>query len=249
MIQLTLQALPIFSDSNPEQFALIIRNSRIITCDNGKFLFRHGDRVTHFYVIFRGAMQLFRDTPLGYESTSNILTAGESINADELAACQTNHAINARAVTDCSLLEIPILWMRENFNILGNMASKLLTVLADRLDDAQVEMEHHATMSAAQILACYLQKLCVLYDYDPRGFVLPYTKQLIASRLRIERETLSRALPALKDYGITVTGSHVSFTDMHKTKNFVCEKCSVSKQCKAYRGLHTGMEKISVRGT
>lgn len=192
---------------------------------------------------------MFRETPLGYELTSNILTAGESINADELAASQAEHAMNARAITDCSLLEIPISWMRENFNKLGNMAAKLLAVLADRLDDAQVEMEHHSTMSAAQILACYLQKLCVLYDYDPRGFVLPYTKQLIASRLRIERETLSRALPALKDYGITVTGSRVSFTDMHKTKNLVCEKCSVSKQCKAYRGLHPGMEKISVRGT
>lgn len=249
MIQSTLKALPIFADSTPEQVALIMRNSRIITCYSGKFLFRNGDKVTHFYVICRGAMQMFRETPLGYESTSNILTARESINAGELAECQTEHAMNARAVTDCSLLEIPIFWIRENFNKLGNMAAKLLTVLADRLDDAQVEMEHHSTMTAAQILACYLQKLCVLYDYDPRGFDLPYTKQLIASRLRIERETLSRALPALKDYGITVTGSHVSFTDMHKTKNLVCEKCSVSNQCKAYRGLHQDMEKISVHRT
>ncbi len=249
MIQSTLKALSIFADSKPEEVALIMRNSRIITCNRGKFLFRNGDRVTHFYIICRGAMQLFRDTPFGYELTSNILTAGESINAGELAACQAEHAMNARAVTDCSVLEIPILWMWENFNKLGNMAAKLLAVLADRLDNAQLEMEHHSTMSAAQILGCYLQKLCVLYNYDPLGFDLPYSKQLIASRVGIQRETLSRALLALKDHGITVSGARVSFTDMHKTKNLVCEKCSASNQCKAYRDLHQDMEKISVHGT
>lgn len=248
MIQSTLKALPIFADSTPEQVALIMRNSRIITCYSRKFLFSNGDRVTHFYVIFRGAMQLFRDTPHGYESTSKILTAGESINADEIAASQAEHAMNARAITDCSLLEIPISWMRENLNKLGNLASKLLAVLADRLDDAQVEMEHHSTMSAAQILACYLQKLCVQYDLDPRGFTLPYTKQLIASRLRMERETLSRALRTLKDHGITVTGSFVSIDDTRKTGDFVCQSCSASSRCEAYREPHQAAQTKSASG-
>lgn len=248
MYRSTLKSLPIFEDSTPEQVALIIRNSRIINCDNGNFLFRHGDRITHFYVICRGAIQLFRQTPLGYEATSNILTAGDSINAEELVACQAEHAMSARAVEYCSLLEIPISWMRDNFNELGNIAAKLLAVLADRLGNAQIEIEHHSTMSAAHIVACYLQKLCVKYNFDPLGFTLPYSKQLIASRLRMERETLSRALRALKDHGVTVTGSYVSFENTRKTGNFVCQKCSVSSRCEAYRELHQAAQQKSAGG-
>jgi len=249
MFQSRVKTLPIFADSTPEQAALIVRNCRIINCNSGNFLFRHGDKVTHFYVIYRGAMQIFRETPDGYEATSTILISGDSINPDELAAYQTEHAMNARAVEDCSLLVISISWMRENFHKLGNMASKLLVVLADRLGDAQIEIEHQSTMSAAQIMGCYLQKLCVQYNFDPLGFELPYTKQLIASRLWIERETLSRSLQTLKDHGITVTGSHVAINDTRKARSFVCERCSVASRCATYRELNQDRKQISVHGT
>ncbi len=248
MFQFALKALSLFGDNTLEESALILSNSRIISCQSGKLLFRHDEKVTHFYVICRGAMQMFRETPHGYKATSNILISGDSINADELVSCRAEHAMNARAVNDCSLLEIPISWMRENFKDINKMAEKLLAGLAAQLSDARIDMEHLSTMSAAQNAACYLQKLCVQYNFDPLGFELPYTKSLIASRLQMGRETFSRLLPTLKDQGISVTGAHVSFKDMHKTRSFVCDKCSVSNQCKAYQELHPDMEKISVHG-
>jgi CRP/FNR family transcriptional regulator, dissimilatory nitrate respiration regulator len=247
--QSTLKALPLFADNTFEENALILSNSRIISCHSGKLLFSHGDKVTHFYVICRGAMQIFRDTPDGYEATCNILISGDSVNADELVSCQAKHAMSARAVNDCSLLEIPISWMLENFNNMNNMAAKLLAGLAAQLSNAQVDIEHLSTMSAAQNAACYLQKLRVQYNFDPLEFELPYTKSLIASRLQMGRETFSRSLLALKDHGISVTGARVSFKDMHKTRRFVCDKCSVSNQCKAYQDLHQDREKISAHGT
>ncbi len=246
--QFTLKAFPLFADNTPEESALILSNSRIINCQRGTLLFRHGDKVAHFYVIFRGDIQMFRETPHGYEATSTILISGDTVNADELVSCQTEHAMNARAVNDCSLLEIPISWMRENFKYINKMDAKLLAGLAAQLSNAQVDIEHLSTMSAAQNAACYLQKLCVQYNFDPLGFELPYAKSLIASRLQMGRETFSRSLQALKDHGISVTGAHVSFKDMHKTRSFVCDKCSVSIQCRAYRDLHQEREKISVHG-
>ena len=247
--QFALRALPLFADNTHEENALILGNSRIISCRSGALLFRHGDKITHFYVICRGALQIFRETPHGYEATGNILISGDSVNADELVSCQAEHAMNARAVNDCSLLEIPIFWMRENFKHINKMADKLLSGLAAQLSDARVDMEHLSTMSAAQNAACYLQKLCVQYDFDPSGFELPYTKSLIASRLQMGRETFSRSLPELKDHGISVTGAHVSFKDMHRTRSFVCDKCSVSNQCGAYREMHQDREEVSVHGS
>lgn len=239
----TLRALPLFSDISRAEGDLLVCNSRIIVCKRGQFLFMHGDKITHFYVICRGAMQIFRETPGGHEVTSNILIAGDSINADEVVARQDAHQMNARAVEDCSLLEIPISWMREHIRDFDHMAEKLLASIADRLHGAQVEAEQLTTMSASQMVACYLQKLCVLYNFDPRGFELPYTKTLIASRLRIKKETFSRTLQTLRDHGITVAGAHVSIQDMRKTDNFTCGECSMADECGTHRALHEKLDK------
>lgn len=245
----TLKALPLFSDISEDDGAMLIRNSRIISCKRGKFLFMHGDKITHFYVICRGAMQIFRETPGGHEITNDILIAGDSLNTEEVVGSQTVHAVNARAVEDSSLLAIPVSWMRENLKEFDHIAGKLLQNLADRLHSVQVEAEQLTTMSAAQMVACYLQKLCVLYDFDPHGFELPYTKTLIASRLRIEKETFSRTLQTLRDQGITVTGTHVSFKDMRKADNFSCGECSVAEECGTHRLFYEKLDKLSVHGT
>lgn len=69
-------------------------------------------------------------------------------------------------------------------------------------------------MSVTQIVACYLQ------------------------RLRIELETFLRTLKNLKNEGIEVNDTHVSFTNIRKTGHFVCDKCSLSEDCPAHLSLH-----------
>ena len=234
----TLKALPLFSTLTPEDGAFLTRNCRIRSWERGSFVFLHGDKITHFYVICRGTMQVFRSTPDGHEITSDMLIAGDTINAEEIITKQTIHAMNARAVDDASVLEIPVDWMKDNLGSFDNLAARLMAGLSERLQSAQMEAEHQSTMSATQIVACYLQRLCVLYRFDPHGFELPYSKTLIASRLRIELETFSRTLQKLKEQGISVIGTHVSFTDMKKTGQFVCDACSMSEDCPAHVYLH-----------
>lgn len=241
----TIGALPLFSDLSPEDAALLVRNSQVISCKRGQYLFMHGDAITHFYVICTGTMQVFRETPNGHEITNDILIAGDTINGDEVVARQSTHMVNVRAVEDSSLLEIPIAWMRGHLKNFDHVAEKLMASIADRLHGLQLEAEQLSTMSASQILACYLQKLCVLYDFDPDGFDMPYTKSLIASRLRIEKETFSRALQTLRDQGIEVSGRRVSIKDMRKADNFACGECSVAEECATHRLLH---EKLDKRG-
>jgi hypothetical protein len=85
--------------------------------------------------------------------------------------------------------------------------------------------------SPAQIVACYLQRLCLVNGLNPNKFELPYSKTLISSRLRIELETLSRTLKSLRNEGIEVNGTSVSFTDKQKIGRFVCNHCSLSEDC------------------
>jgi CRP/FNR family transcriptional regulator, dissimilatory nitrate respiration regulator len=240
----TIRALPLFSELLPEEATLLLQNCKLMDCKRGQLLFMHGDPITHFYAICTGTMQVFRETPDGHEITNDILIAGDTLNSDEVVARQSTHRVNARAVEDSTLLEIPIAWLRGHLRDFDHVAEKLLASIADRLHGAQLEAEQLSTMSAAQIVACYLQKLCVLYDFDPDGFDMPYTKTLIASRLRIEKETFSRTLPALRDQGITVSGRRVSIRDMRKADNFACGECSVAQECGTHRILHEKWGKL-----
>ena len=94
-----------------------------------------------------------------------------------------------------------------------SVANRLLSSLARFAIMKQIEVEQQATMTAPQLLDCFLRQLCRSYELDPHGFTLPYKKSLIASRLGMEMETLSRAWPKLKDHGIMVKGSHVIFLE------------------------------------
>lgn len=234
----TLKAIPLFSVLTKEEIVNITHNSRVRYFDRGQFLFMHGEPITHFYVLCRGTVQIFRETPDGHEVTSNMLIAGDAINAHEIITQEPLHNMNARAVDDGMLLEIPVSWMKEHMNSFDHMSSHLMSALSDRLHSAQIEAEQQSTMTATQIVACFLQRLCILYDFSPEGFELPYSKTLLASRLRIELATFSRNLKKLKEEGITVEGRHVTFTDKQKTGSFVCDSCSLSEDCPAHIRLH-----------
>ncbi len=232
-----LKTLPLFADLSPSEIELLAAHSYLTQVPRGQYLFMHGDDIRNFKTICRGTVQIFRETPDGHEITSDILISGDCINADEIIARRSTHLTNARVIDDAQVLEVPIAWMRAHLKDFDTLAPRLLQSLSERLNGAQREAEHRSTMSATQIVACYLQGMCVLYGFDPKGFDLPYSKTLVASRLRMELATFSRTLQKLKDVGITVTGNHVVFTNLNKAGHFVCDDCSMSEDCPTHQIL------------
>jgi CRP-like cAMP-binding protein len=224
----------LFGGLSEEENDLLLANSRKRHFDRGTFLYMQGDMITDFYIICSGAVQIFRETPDGHEVTSDLLISHDFLNVDEIFMNQATHNNNARAVDEVTLIQIPILWMKSNITKSDNLAEQLLASLSKRLQSSQIEAEHQSTMSAAQIVACYLQRLCTDNGFNPDKFELPYSKTLISSRLHIELETFSRTLKSLRGEGIEVNGTSVSFADIKKIRYFVCHHCSLSENCSAH---------------
>ena len=236
-----LRTLPLFADLAAQSMQALAANCRIRTTLRAQYLFLHGDPIHFFKIICRGTVQIFRETPDGHEVTSDILISGDNINADEIMSRQTLHLTSARAIDDVTLIEVPIRWMRDHLTDFDTLAPRLLQSLSERLQSAQREAEHHSTLSASQIVACYLQGLSVLYEFDPKGFDLPYSKTLIASRLRMELATFSRTLPKLRSWGISVSGNHVAFSHLDRAGAFVCDDCSVAETCPTRLSLNAAL--------
>lgn len=233
------RGMALFSGLTEQEKDVLVKGGCLRRVPHGQMLFAHGDRVTHFYAIVSGTIQLFRATPDGHEKTIAVAKAGQTLCEDEIMDACHGHRTNAVAVEDAIVLEFPVSWLKETAKKHSAFALNLLSLISERAHMAEVEAEHQATMSAAQLVACFMQRLCVLYNFDPKGFDLPYSKTLIASRLGMELETFSRTLAKLKEHGIMVEGNHVKINDLGKISEYVCGMCSISGEC----ATHQAMEK------
>ena len=232
-----IRNLSLFSSLSDGEKDALLAGGKVRQLAKGQALFHHGDPVTHFYIVQKGQIQLFRDSADGHEKTLNIVKSGQTLCEGEiLDSCRT-HRTNAVAIDEAQLLEFPVAWLKESAKSYGAFALNLLSLISQQTHLAEVEAEHQATMSAAQLVACFMQRMCVLYDFDPKGFELPYSKTLIASRLGMELETFSRTLAKLKEQGISVTGTRVAIHDLGRIEQYVCGFCSIADDCTTHQAL------------
>ena len=228
----TAEYSSIFNDLKKHEKEDLLKDGRIRHINKKEFLFYHGDSLECFYIICSGIIQIFRTNSDGDEKTLHILIPKDTICGDEIFDSHTTHQFSAIAVENSTVIEFPKKWLQENTKKYGNVALNLLASIAHRSQMAEIEAEHKATMSTAQLVACFLQKLCLVYNLNPHGFTLPYSKKLIASRLGIEVETFSRTLLKLQEYGVSVKGSRVTIGNFNTIEKNVCDHCSIEQDCK-----------------
>ena len=235
--------IPLFSGLTAEEKDNLFNGGGVYSYPAKKHLFRQGDPVKFLYIVCSGIVQECREVCDGHKVTANIYTVGDVFCKTSMFLKDRVHQTNAIAVSAVDIMELPMEKFKENLLKYESVATQLFSSLAQFSFMKQVEVEQQITMTAAQLLASFLRQICDLHGLDPRGFTLPYKKSLIASRLGMELETLSRALPKLKEFGISVQGSYVSFVQAQKASENVVKfplipkNIPLSKNIRAYAAL------------
>lgn len=230
-------ACSIFNGLTDEEKRCFLSKGRAKIYQRGEYLFIQGDSVKSFYLLQEGVVRLFRTTPNGEEITTDILTDGDTICERKVIKFDSVHPDYALAVENSVVLEFPSAWLRETVRKIPALSINMLSIISQRALIKDIESEHRVTMSAAQVVACFLQRLCVTHGFDPAGFDLPYNKSLIASRLGMKQETFSRALPKLKENGIDLQGTRVNFYNFNDLDQYTCAQCSFMDDCPARQRL------------
>ncbi len=176
-------------------------------------LFQEGDLIEYLYLLCSGHIQHFNTTDDGEEITVELHKPGDVFCKSAVCMQDKFYHTSARAIDDVHVIKLPIREFKAIMLKHPTVAEKLLAFLAERNMLKQREMQQRATMTAPQILAAFLRELCASHGFDPKGFTLPYRKSLIAARLGMETETLSRAWPKLEEYGIIANGSRITIQD------------------------------------
>lgn len=217
-----LARLPLFQELSPEQLAPIAAAAHERRLARGEMLFQKGDPSRGFFIVIMGQIKLAFPSAQGNEKVVEILGPRQSFG-EAVMFMNRPYPVFAEALVDSRLLHIARNVVFDLLERDSSFAGKLLAGLSLRLHSLVKDVESYSMRSSAQRVIGYLIQHCPENGECPETveFSLPTSKQVIASRLNLTPETLSRIFHDLTEGGlIGVQGRQITITDMQRLREY-----------------------------
>lgn len=181
-------------------------------------LVEQGSRPEHLHVLVEGQVGL---TAKAADGRSTVVEVLRPVDTFVLAAVLTDtpSLVGAVALARSRLLRVPAAEMRRLVEVDPPLARGMLRCLSDNFRMLVAQVKDLKLRSSTERLACYL--LGVAREHDGTGeFRLPYDKRVLAGRLGMTPENLSRAFATLREYGVETHGSRVALHNRAALERF-----------------------------
>lgn len=183
-------------------------------------ILRQGDQAQRFFIVLEGKVKLFRISADGKEKVVEIVQAGQTFAEAVMFMQKQVHPVCAEALEPVQLAALPNRLMLRCLQDNPQTCLHLLGHLSVRLHQRLDELENLTLQNATQRLAFYLagQVKGQMGDDAELDLILP--KGLIAARLSIKPETLSRAMARLREQGLIQShAKHIRIPSVAKLLN------------------------------
>ncbi len=217
-VQSLLRQTALFGNLEDAVLGAFLNKATIRTVSHGEVLFVQGDPAHAFFFVLHGWVKLFRLTPAGDEAIVAIFTRGQSFAEAAVFAGKT-FPVSAEAVSDGQLLSIPAETLLNLIRLNPEVGLSMLASTSMHLHNLVQQIEQLKAHTGAQRIAEFLVSLCQM-DVGPCRVGLPYDKALIAGRLGMKPESLSRAFARLRDLGVSVEQSSVDIPDVARLREY-----------------------------
>ena len=189
----------------------------------GDSLFRHGQPAERFFFLREGLVKLFRLSPEGDEKIIEIMRPGETFaEAVMFMGTQGRYPVSAEAVSDAKLYAFEQKKFLSMLHESSDACFGLLASMSRRLHMLVNQIESLTLQNATYRLVAYLLEQIPRDVKTSPEVQLTTPKGVIASRLAIQPETLSRILAKLRQGGlIEVQGNHITVRDVQALRNLV----------------------------
>lgn len=209
-----IRALPIFAEMADDNFESLMRGSYVQNFPPQIELISEGEPSDFLHVIISGAVELFA-TWNGRESTMAIV---RPVSTFILAATikDAPYLMSARTLEKSRIVLLPSTDVRQIYDIDNGFSRALVTELAQCYRGVVKNSKDLKLRTSIERLANYLLKHHNRANGNGNGngtFELNIEKRKIASQMGMTPENLSRAIKALKPYGVTVNGTSVHIAD------------------------------------
>lgn len=215
-----LSHIPLFHTLAPKHLDQIVAETKEIRLNKGEVLFRKGAPALGFYVVTFGQIKLGITSPQGNEKVVEIIGARQSFG-EAAMFLSTVYPVTAEALADSLILYVSRKSVDQLLTQDPTFAHAMLAGLSFRLHSLIHDVESYSMRSSTQRVIGYLLQQC---PEQPRGAVevsLPTSKMVIASRLNLTPETLSRVFHDLAQNGlIEVDGRMIRILDPLQLREF-----------------------------
>jgi CRP/FNR family transcriptional activator FtrB len=205
-----LFGLQIFSGSRPETIDSLLRGAFYQKFPAGLELVRTGENADFLHVVVTGRVELFASY-LNRESTIDIIGPLQTFI---VAAVITDRPYlnSARVLEPSKILMLPASAVRAAMTGDAAFATRMAVEMADAYRSVVRDLKNQKLRSGLERLANWL----VQRDAETGGghrFTIPFDKKVLASRLGMAPEVLSRAFATLAAYDVIIKGAEVEIRD------------------------------------
>ncbi|MDO5658547.1 MAG: Crp/Fnr family transcriptional regulator [Paracoccus sp. (in: a-proteobacteria)] len=211
----------IFSGLPDPLIQRIAAMSSLVELAPGNTIFVQGEPAEAVFLVVDGWVKLYRVAVSGAEAVVTVRTRGHSF-AEAIALRGKSYPVSAEAVTQATLVRIDAKRLRHLIETEPPLALAMLASCYVKLQGFVTQVEQLKARSGAQRVAEFLLSLCD-EEADKQMVELPYNKGLIAGRLGIKPESLSRAFRRLRDHGVRIEGNRAYITDMQAVVDFIAD--------------------------
>ena len=217
-----LRQAALFSALSDSALGALLADAAVVCRRRGEVLFTQGEEASGFYVVLDGWVKLYRLTAAGEEAVVGVFTRGDSFGE---AVCFSGglYPVNGEAVTECRLLLISARNLTQRIRQAPEIALAMLASTSQHLHLLVRQIEELKAYTGAQRLAEFLISLAPV-QRGPCIIPLPYEKTLIAGRLGLKPESLSRAFQRIKTVGVRIDHDLARVNDVALLSEFVTQE-------------------------
>jgi CRP-like cAMP-binding protein len=210
-----LQSTPLLANLNLSLAKRILDGVTISGSEARDILFREGTAADCFYIVLSGYVRLFRVAQDGKEADTGVFGPGELFGQCAMFL-NDQHTFNAQAAEPVTLARFDYAKVRQIMREEPELALSMMNIMARHLNDARINVANDRLRTAPQRVANYLLELSVAHGSSSEtsaSFRLPFQKNLLAGKLGLAPEALSRAFSLLKNSGVSIRGRVIHISD------------------------------------
>lgn len=213
-----LRKMPLFKGLDDEAFGRLLCDAKVQKIARNEVIFVEGEPAVRLFLVLDGWIKLWRQSEDGHESVIGVFAEGESF-AEAAIFDQKGYPVSAVAADDSRLLAISAASVLREFRQNPDYAINVVADLSRHMRLLVRQIEQLSVSSSTERLARFLVKLCPK-DAEEAVVRFPVEKALIAGRLGMQPETLSRGLAKLRKIGVNTKGSMVTIDDVSALRKF-----------------------------
>ena len=194
-----------------ESVAAMMEIAAIGSLPARQMLFREGEPADMLHCVLSGYVRVYKLDPDGREADVELYGPGDLIGAS-VVLDGGRYRATAQAAEPSLIARFDLKRVRDIASRRTDLAMALATSLSGQLARAFASLADDRLHTAPQRVAHYLLAHCPV-DGRAASFRLPYQKSLLAGKLGLAPEALSRAFSMLRDHGVSVRGRLVHIGD------------------------------------